>query len=136
MDKIQEIPNMDVYEKFLSYPPKARAKLLALREIIFQVAGDNPEIGALTETLKWGEPSYLTSASKSGTTVRIDWKKSTPDQCYLYVHCNTALIHSFQSLYGSLHYEGNRAIILPINQTLPKKELAHCIKLALTYHLS
>ncbi len=57
-----------VAAKFQSYPDRVRVKLLHLRELIFAVALDTPEIFDVEETLKWGEPSYL---SRSGSTVRV-----------------------------------------------------------------
>ena len=49
-----ETPIMDIYEKFLSYPPTAQSKPVELRKIIMQVANNNPGIGVLTEGLRWG----------------------------------------------------------------------------------
>ncbi|MEP6790955.1 MAG: DUF1801 domain-containing protein, partial [Ramlibacter sp.] len=60
-----------VAKTFESYPPDMRRKLLALREIILRTAAATEGVGPLQETLKWGEPAYLTSQSKSGSTVRI-----------------------------------------------------------------
>ena len=61
----------------------ARAGLLRLREQIFAVAEDTPGTMPLTETLKWGQPAYLT-ANKVGTTLRLGAPK---DGGYaLYVH--------------------------------------------------
>jgi hypothetical protein len=54
---------------FKAYPPAVRTRLLALRELVFDVAATTPEVGRLTETLKWGQPSYLTAESGSGTLV-------------------------------------------------------------------
>ncbi len=42
-----------------SFPPAIRAELLKLRELIFSVAATLPSIGALEESLKWGEPAIL-----------------------------------------------------------------------------
>ena len=49
----------------------------ALRSLLVEVAEDLC-VGPLTETLKWGEPAYLTEVTKAGTTVRIAWKPATP----------------------------------------------------------
>lgn len=32
--------------------------------------------GPIEETLKWGDPAYVTSATKSGSTIRVVWKKA------------------------------------------------------------
>ena len=56
---------------FATYPKPMRSKLMALRQLIYETAAATDGVGAITETLKWGEPAYLTAATKSGTTVRI-----------------------------------------------------------------
>jgi len=90
----------------------------------------------LTETLKWREPSYLTEKTKSGTTLRFDWKETHPDKLGIFVNCRTSLIRSFQDLFSDeLIFAGTRAIWLDINQPLPKDILAICIGKILTYHL-
>jgi hypothetical protein len=63
---------------FDGYPKPVRARLLALRKLILDTAKTTKGVGAIEETLKWGQPSYLTSESKSGSTVRIDQVKSVP----------------------------------------------------------
>ncbi len=57
---------------FSTYPKPIKAKLLALRRLIFDTAKTTSGVGALEETLKWGQPSYLTTETKSGSTIRID----------------------------------------------------------------
>jgi hypothetical protein len=57
---------------FAAYPKPLKAKLLALRRLILDTAATTTGVGALEETLKWGQPSYLTAATKSGSTIRID----------------------------------------------------------------
>lgn len=51
-------------------------------------------VGVLEESLRWGEPAYLTSESRSGTTVRIAWKKKRLSQYGMYFHCGTNLERS------------------------------------------
>ena len=69
-------------------------------------------VGALEETLKWGQPSYLTTESKSGSTVRIDQVKAEAGRYAVYFHCQTDLVETFRELYPDLRYGGNRSIIL------------------------
>ena len=78
-------------------------------------------VGELEETLKWGEPSYLTTESKSGTTIRIDWKPKHPNQYAMYVNCKTTLVDTYRSLFPELTYEKNRAIIFGINDSFSRK---------------
>ena len=55
-------------------------------------------VGKLTETLKWGQPSYLTEETGSGTTVRIDRLKAG-DGYAIYFHCQSGLVGQFRELY-------------------------------------
>ncbi|MCP9292563.1 DUF1801 domain-containing protein [Gracilimonas sediminicola] len=125
-----------VKEKFEAYPEHIRVKMERLRGLIYEVAGSTEGVGELEETLKWSEPAYLTKRPKSGTTLRIDWKEKSPDQIGMYVSCNTSLIDTYRSMFGDeLNFEGNRAILLPVDTELPEKELRICIQMALRYHL-
>ena len=120
---------------FDAYPANVRQAMLALRELIFDTAAGTAGVGALQETLKWGEPAYL-PANKSGTTVRIDWKEKQPERYALYVHCQTTLIDTFRTLFPhDFEFEGNRAILFRLGDPLPRDALSLCIAEALTYHL-
>jgi hypothetical protein len=125
-----------VQQVFDAYPSVIRQRLLALRELIFEVAASIEDVGELVETLKWGEPAYVTAASRSGSTVRIDWKKATPSQYYVYFNCQTSLVETFRTLFPrDFVFEGNRAIVLRESETVPVDSLALCIAASLTYHL-
>ena len=121
---------------FSSYPKRLRDKLLALRRLILDTAKTTDGVGTLEETLKWGQVSYLTSASKSGSTIRIDQVRAEPDRYAIYFHCQTNLVETFRELYPELSFVGNRCILLDAADELPKDELRHCVGLALTYHLN
>ncbi|MES5488137.1 DUF1801 domain-containing protein [Bradyrhizobium sp. INPA03-11B] len=121
---------------FGRYPAPVKAKLLALRRLIFETAKATKGVGTLEETLKWGQPSYLTPETGSGTTVRIDQVKPATDQVAVYFHCQTNLVETFRELYPELSYSGNRAIMLDVGDKLPEAALRHCVALALTYHLN
>ena len=126
-----------VEAKFDQYPQKIKEKLLFLRELIFNTSSEFKEIGTLQETLKWNEPAYLPLKANIGSTVRIDWKSSTPHSYYMYFNCKTSLINDFKELYTDLFmYEGNRSIRFHINDPIPIDELSDCIARSLTYHLS
>ncbi len=121
---------------FSSYPKPINAKLLALRRLIFDTAKMTEGVGRIEETLKWGQPSYLTPETKSGSTIRIDQIKSAGNQYAIYFHCQTDLVETFRELYPSeFSYEGNRCILLGAAEKLPEPALRHCVALALTYHL-
>ena len=125
-----------VKQKFNSYPDHIKPRMESLRNLIYKVASGTDGVGKLEETLKWGEPAYLTSETKSGTTIRIDWKSKNPDQIGMYVSCNTTLVDSYRRIFGDdLQFEGNRTIIFPAEEPIPKKQLMLCIRMALRYHL-
>jgi len=113
------------------YPPAAKKKLIQLRKLIINTAKATVGVDKLVETTKWGEPSYLT---KTGSTIRMDWKAKTPDNYYLYFICSTELVNTFRLIIGEeLEFEGNRAIVLSLKEPMPTEALQRCITLALTY---
>jgi hypothetical protein len=131
------IPPTDpaVAEAFAAFPPAIRRKAMALRRLILETAAASDAVGPIMETLKWGQPAYLTSASKSGTTIRIGWKKSAPRRYALHVHCQTNLIDTFRALFpDEFEFEGNRAIVFEESDEVATDALAICIAAALTYH--
>ena len=122
---------------FGAYPEPLRARLLALRRLIFDTARTTGGVGALEEALKWGQPSYLTSETKSGSTIRIDRVKSAANRYAVFFHCQTDLVETFRELYPTeLSYGGNRSILLNADDDVPEQALRHCVALALTYHRS
>lgn len=133
----KEITNPEVVAVFKSYPKKIRAKLMFLRQLILETASVTEGVGELEETLKWGEPSYLTPKTKSGSTIRIDWKKTQEEQYAMYFKCTANLVIAFRERYPTeFRYGGNRSIIFKIDDEIPVKELKNCISLALAYHLN
>jgi len=120
---------------FESYPKPVKAKLLALRRLILDTAKATKGVGLVEETLKWGQPSYLTPETKSGSTIRIDQVKAEAGQYAVYFHCQTNLVATFRELYPELRYGGNRCILLNADDKAPEAALRHCVALALTYHL-
>ncbi|MCB0182113.1 MAG: DUF1801 domain-containing protein [Anaerolineae bacterium] len=131
-----QIENADVAAVFEQYPARMRDKLLFLRRLIIETAATTEGVGELEETLKWGEPSYLTPQTKSGSTVRIDWKKKKEDEYAMYFKCTTTLVESFREKYPTeFKYGGNRSIIFNEDDDVPVEALKDCIAMALTYHL-
>lgn len=124
--------NPKTTEVFENYPDFVRSQMEQLRELVLEAASKVDDLENLEETLKWGEPSYLT---KHGSTVRIDWKEKKPDQYAMYFKCTSKLVPTFKELYqDTFTFEGDRAIVFKLDEKIPEKELKHCIKLALTYH--
>jgi len=129
---MSKIENKEVEKVFNNYPQEMREKLMLLRKLVIETASETESVTSLEETLKWGEPSYLT---KGGSTIRMDWKKSKPDQYAMYFNCKTKLVDTFKERYkDKFKYEGNRAIVFYKNDTIPINELKHCILLSFTYH--
>lgn len=129
MELVSDPKVKDVFKK---YPKNVKEQLLNLRELILNTATDINGLVELEETLKWGEPSYLT---KHGSTLRIDWKEKTPDQIAMYFKCTSKLVPTFKKIYGNIfNFEGNRALLFKLDNHIPEKELKHCIAMALTYH--
>ena len=95
-----------VAKVFEAYPEPLKSSLLDLRALIFKIAGGLEGVGPLEEALRWGQPSYLTAKTKSGSMIRLDAVKDSTDRYALYFHC----------------------------QTSPKDALIHCLSMALTYH--
>lgn len=136
LSKHRNIENAEVAAVFAAYPKDVKTKLLFLRQLIFDVASETDGVGALEETLKWGQPSYLTTKSKSGSLIRIDRIKSQEGKYAMYFHCQTTLIDTFKEMYpGKFEFGGNRSIVFSGDDAPPENALRHCIAMALTYHL-
>lgn len=124
-----------VIEALSRYPEPVQVRLLEIRAIVFSVAAETKDIGPLTETLKWGEPAYLTEASKSGTTIRLGSTKSAPDKCAVLFNCKTTLVETFRAHFADdFAFEGNRALLVPATGVLSREPLILCLRAALTYH--
>ena len=117
---------------FENYPQSVKRQMLHLRELILNTASETIGVESIEETLKWGEPSYVT---KYGSTVRIDWKEKNPEQFAVYFKCTSQLVPTFKTIYkDKFNFEKNRAIVFKLDEEIPEAELKHCISLALTYH--
>lgn len=128
-----EIKTSEEFEQvFKKYPPIARKKLIYIRELVLEVANKTKGITQLEETLKWGEPSFVT---KNGSTLRMDWKSKSPNQYAIYFKCTSKLVLTFKEVFqDKFCYEGKRALVFKMDDKLPLKELKLCIQTALTYH--
>jgi hypothetical protein len=129
-------PPSKVADVFYSYPAPVRAKLMDVRDLIFETAAATDGVGPIAETLKWGEPAYLTAQSNSGSTIRLGWKPAMCDSMAIYFNCQTSLVEDFRRLFSDrLSFQGNRAIILNASENLADLPLAICFEMALSYHL-
>lgn len=123
-----DIPEPAVQAVFDQCPAATLQKMRQLRQWVYQCAGDKP----IEESLKWGEPSYR---CKGASPVRLGVREVPQPSVCLYFNCQSQLVETFRELYADvLHFDGNRAIVLPANKKLPAAAVKHCITLALEYH--
>jgi hypothetical protein len=125
----------EVNRAFDALPAPIGKRLLQVRDLIFAIAAAHDNIGRLTETLKWGEPAYLTDETGSGSTIRLGRLKDSEHAAILF-NCKTTLIDTFRERFpDQFEYRQTRAMLLSVVGKLPKQELSICLSLALTYHL-
>lgn len=134
---MNEISDPDVAAVFAGYDNAVRPSLLALRSLILDTAAFTDGVGALEETLKWGQPAYLTSQTRSGSTVRLGQLGSDRSHDYaMYFICHTDLVDGFEATFGDLFcYIDNRALLFSVGEKLPVEELTECLARAFRYHL-
>lgn len=135
MDSTPPFADAHVERAFAAFPEHLRGGLMAIRELIFEVANRTGGVGKLQETLKWGQPAYLTPQTKSGSTIRLGVTKS--GQVAVYTHCQTTIMTEFQSIFpDEFDYEGNRAVHVQSADNVSLDRLTLLVRRALTYHLS
>ena len=121
-------PPPEVAAAFAAFPDTARPLLEEVRDRLFEVAEDT-DAAPLTETLKWGEPAYLTEATKTGTTVRLALVDGQPA---VLVNCRTTLVADMASDFpDAFATSGTRALLLTPDHD--RKALALFLARALTY---
>ena len=124
----------EIASMFASLPEDAREGLLVLRALIFKTAARVPEVGPIEEALRWRQPAYLTSETKSGSTLRLGVPKS--GSFALFVHCQTDIISSFATTFpGQDRIDGNRAVLFDDARQIDPARHGLLIRHALTYHL-
>jgi len=132
MSNLEVRTSPEVEQIFANYPDVVRNKMQFLRALVIETATEIESITVLEETLKWGEPSYLT---RKGSTIRMDYKPRFAQQYALYFQCTSRLVETFKMMYtGIFQFEEKRAIIFHINDEIATDELKSCIRAALTYH--
>ncbi|WP_426414130.1 DUF1801 domain-containing protein [Bradyrhizobium ganzhouense] len=125
----------EVNRAFGAFPAPIGKRLLRVRDLIFATAAAHEGVGRITETLKWGEPAYLTDETGSGSTIRLGRVKNSEHAAILF-NCKTTLVDTFRERFpDQFEYRQTRALLLPVSGKLPKQELSICLSLALTYHL-
>ncbi len=123
----------DVQAAFDTAPPAAQKGMMDLRALIFTVAADLPEIGEISETLRWGQPAYITS-KRAGASLRLGVPKT--GGFALYTHCQTSLIADFATAFPNMDkVEGTRAIHFTDATQIDPIRHGMLIRSILTYHL-
>ena len=118
------------------YSPAVRSLLRQLRKLVLSTARDIKDVGPVAQELRWNQFSFLTLESGSGSTIRIDGRRTEANKAAIYFHCQSGLVDQFKEHYKNLlTFEGQRAIILDVQKDLPEAAIRHCILLALTHHL-
>lgn len=134
LDDRRPFQDSAVERAYSCFDHRARKRLLDLREMIFEAAEQMPRVGRVEETLKWGQPAYLTPETKAGSTLRL----GVPRQggVAIFAHCQTTIISDFRHLFPrAFSYDGNRAVLLDVEGGLDINRLRFLIAMALTYHL-
>lgn len=112
-----------------------RPALMRAREVILEVAATDPRIGEIEETLRWGEPAYITTKARTGSTIRLGVEKASGAPA-VFFNCKTTLVEEFQGQFGSaLRYAKNRAVLVDDDGDAFEAALKSCVAAALTYHL-
>ncbi len=130
--RLAEIADAEIAARFTGFPDPARAGLLRLRALIFEVAEETQGAGRVVESLKWGEPSYAT-VPKTGSPLRLGVPRT--GGYAIFAHCQTSLISDFRSLFPTdFRYDGNRAVLFQDIEAPDTDKLRLLISSALTYH--
>lgn len=119
----------EIVNVFDALPPNVAHILRDARLAIIRAAQTTPGVGQLTETLKWGEPAYLTVAPKSGTILRLG---QIGGRAAIMVPCSTTIIEDARGLFGDVpDLSGTRGLILGGDTQLRD----HVIHAGLTYYI-
>ncbi|MEO6300562.1 MAG: DUF1801 domain-containing protein [Paracoccaceae bacterium] len=123
-----------IHAVFATWPNPQRNGLEHLRRLILTQAALLPEIGRVTEELRWGQPAYLTPDAHTACSLRIGMAKQ---DFALFVHCRTNLIETFAAGPGAgMRFQGTRAVLFRSETEIKDDPLSFLIRAALTYHLA
>jgi hypothetical protein len=133
---VHRVSDPGVKAAFAAYPQEMRWALRDLRETILDIADAVKSVGAIEESLKWGQPAYRPMGPRIGTTIRIGPMPKSDTDYALFFHCQTSLAEDFEALYpGVFRIQDSRSLVFSLGDVPPEMPLRHCIALALTYHL-
>jgi hypothetical protein len=115
-------------------PQPVRQGLHQLRGLILAQAALMPQIGPVTEALRWGQPAFLTLDSGAACSLRIGPIKG--QGFGLFVQCQTGLIAAFAAGAGvGLRFGGTRAVLFGPEHGIDPAQMSVLIGQALGYHL-
>ncbi|MCW7480052.1 hypothetical protein [Leptospira kanakyensis] len=126
------LPSEEVSSYYFNLMPAMLEKFMEIRTWIYELSEAEERIGFIEECLKWGEPSFLTPKTKSGSTIRIG--KVNDSEFALYFNCKTTIAKEITIEFPELNCDGKRALYLSSSKKLPKTKLIVCLKKALLYH--
>ena len=130
------IADKAVKKVFDAMSPGRRDIALALRALVYDTARRTPGVGKVKETMRWQQPSYVTSETGSGSTIRIDRVKESQQSVALFFHCQSGLVGAFRQRYGEkFTYGGERCLVFERAADIDEEAVRHCLALALTHHL-
>lgn len=116
------------------WPTRAQAHFNTLRGMVYTTAQDC-SAAPIEETLKWGEPAFLTPVTRSGSTIRLGWQRKKPDWFGIYMNCRTSIVHQVQDLFpDAFEYDGTRGLLWPLAASIPIEATDFALRTALTYH--
>lgn len=122
-------------DQFASWSEPAQKAAWDCRTLFHDIAAENA-LGALDESLKWGQPSWRPKRLRTGSTLRMSWSPASPDRLALFVDCKTDLAARMQEIYPDLPAnDGRRALAVDLRAELPRQALAHLAQMTFTYHL-
>ncbi|XDD54156.1 hypothetical protein AB3N62_17070 [Leptospira sp. WS4.C2] len=126
------IPSEPLTSYYFNLTPVMLNKVMEIRNWIYEISQSNDQIGEIEECLKWGQPSFLTPKTKSGSTIRIG--KVNDSEYALYFNCKTTIAQEIAIEFPELKCDGKRALYFAIDQKLSKTKVIVCLKKALLYH--
>lgn len=119
-----------VKDVFNSAPSQVQTGMHRLRDLIFEVAQDIDRGLTVSETLKWGQPSFVV---QGGSPLRIAARKE--GGFALYAICQTSLIGDFAETFPNMDkIEGTRAVLFDNIDEIDDARHGLLIRHALTYH--
>lgn len=116
------------------WPNDARSAFEQIRAVILRSA-QQADVGALCESLKWGQPAWRPVRPRQGSTLRLMWQDNAPQSLALFVDCKTSLSATMQDIYPTVFkYEKQRALRFDIAAPLSVDAIDHLARLTFTYH--